>query len=215
MGGTRRQLMMVYVQIMDQVNQEKKYSMTGQRACLILWGKRRKRISTFPCPTWASMIRKRCLLLKKKCWAFMVSGHPLEKYEERWRKSITAVTADFQWDDEVHAAKVHDGARAVIGGMASREKTIKYTKNNQVMAFLTIEDLVGTVEVIVFPRDYEKNSPAAHGGCQDFCGGTGVRRGGEGQQAHLQRKSRCPLTRPKRSFGQVPGSAPIRKRQLN
>ena len=68
------------------------------------------------------------------------------------------MTADFQWDDEVHAAKVHDGARAVIGGMLA-EKTIKYTKNNQVMAFLTIEDLVGTVEVIVFPRDYEKNAP--------------------------------------------------------
>lgn len=60
----------------------------------------------------------------------MVSGHPLEKYEERWRKSITAVTADFQWDDEVHAAKVHDGARAVIAAWLA-EKTIKYTKNNR------------------------------------------------------------------------------------
>ena len=38
------------------------------------------------------------------------------------------------------------------------EKTIKYTKNNKVMAFLTLEDLVGTVEVVVFPRDYEKNA---------------------------------------------------------
>ena len=52
--------------------------------------------------------------------------------------------------------KVRDGARAVVGGMITA-KTIKYTKNNKVMAFLTLEDLVGTVEIVVFPRDYEKN----------------------------------------------------------
>ena len=43
----------------------------------------------------------------------------------------------------------------MIGGMIT-EKTIKYTKTNQAMAFLTIEDLLGTVEVVVFPRDYGK-----------------------------------------------------------
>ena len=52
--------------------------------------------------------------------------------------------------------KVRDGARAVVGGMITA-KTIKYTKNNKIMAFLTLEDLVGTVEIVVFPRDYEKN----------------------------------------------------------
>ncbi len=113
------------------------------------------------------MIRRTMLAFEKEVLGIYVSGHPLEKYEERWRKSITAVTTDFQWDEEVHAAKVQDGARAVIGGMIT-EKTIKYTKNNQMMAFLTMEDLVGTVEVIVFPQDYEKNARAAHGGCQEF-----------------------------------------------
>ena len=50
-----------------------------------------------------------------------------------------------------------DGSKQILGGMIT-EKTIKYTKNNKVMAFLTLEDLVGTVEVVVFPRDYEKNA---------------------------------------------------------
>ncbi|MCX4384161.1 MAG: OB-fold nucleic acid binding domain-containing protein, partial [Parabacteroides distasonis] len=59
-------------------------------------------------------------------------------------------------DDEVGRTKVRDGVKETIGGMIAA-KTIKYTKKNQVMAFLTIEDLMGTVEVIVFPRDYEKN----------------------------------------------------------
>ena len=43
----------------------------------------------------------------------------------------------------------------IVGGMIT-DKTIKYTKNNKTMAFLTLEDLLGTVEVIVFPRDYER-----------------------------------------------------------
>ena len=38
------------------------------------------------------------------------------------------------------------------------DKTIKYTKNSKTMAFITLEDLVGTLEVIIFPKDYEKNS---------------------------------------------------------
>ena len=158
MGGTRRQLMMVYVQIMDQVNQEKKYSMTGQMSLFDFVGEEEKKDFDIPMPNVGEYDKETMLAFEKEVLGIYVSGHPLEKYEERWRKSITAVTADFQWDDEVHAAKVHDGARAVIGGMLA-EKTIKYTKNNQVMAFLTIEDLVGTVEVIVFPRDYEKNAP--------------------------------------------------------
>ena len=86
-----------------------------------------------------------------------ITGHPLEEYEERWRKNITAVTSDFVPDEETGVPKVIDGAKVTVGGMIIN-KTIKYTKTNKVMAFLTLEDLVGTVEIVVFPRDYEKNS---------------------------------------------------------
>ena len=47
--------------------------------------------------------------------------------------------------------KSRDGQKVIVGGMIT-DKTIKYTKNNKVMAFLTIEDLCGTVEVVVFPE---------------------------------------------------------------
>lgn len=62
---------------------------------------------------------------------------------------------DFQFDEELNRTKVHDGEKSVVGGMIV-DKTVKYTKTNQVMAFLTLEDLLGTVEVVIFPRDYEK-----------------------------------------------------------
>jgi len=61
-----------------------------------------------------------------------------------------------QFDEELNRTKVHDGEKSVVGGMIV-DKTVKYTKTNQVMAFLTLEDLLGTVEVVIFPRDYEKN----------------------------------------------------------
>ena len=78
-----------------------------------------------------------------------------KEYEEKWRKNISATTNDFIWDEETGKTKVSDNEKVIVGGMIT-DKTIKYTKNNKTMAFLTLEDLLGTVEVIVFPRDYER-----------------------------------------------------------
>ena len=110
------------------------------------------------CRMWENLIRKKNLAFEKEVIGVYISGHPLEEYEERWKKSVSAVTTDFQPDEESGYPRVRDGAKEIIGGMIT-DKTIKYTKNNKTMAFLTLEDLVGTVEVIVFPRDYEKNAP--------------------------------------------------------
>ena len=96
------------------------------------------------------------LAFEKEVLGVYISGHPLEEHEERWRRMISATTADFQFDEELNRTKVHDGEKSVVGGMIV-DKTVKYTKTNQVMAFLTLEDLLGTVEVVIFPRDYEKN----------------------------------------------------------
>ncbi len=87
----------------------------------------------------------------------MSAADPLEEYEAAWRKKISNTTADFAYDEETQGVRVKDGAKAVIGGLIAG-KTIKYTKDNKIMAFLTIEDLVGTVEVIVFPKTYEQSA---------------------------------------------------------
>lgn len=100
--------------------------------------------------------KENLLAFEKEVLGIYISGHPLEAYEEKWRKVITATTSDFQPDDDTGRTKVHDGARVIIGGMIT-DKTVKHTKTNQMMAFVTVEDLLGTVEVVVFPRDYEKN----------------------------------------------------------
>ena len=86
-----------------------------------------------------------------------ISGHPLEEYEEKWRKNITRVTTDFMLEEESGQTRVADGEIAMVGGMIV-DKTVKYTKNNQTMAFITLEDLVGTLEIIIFPKSYEANN---------------------------------------------------------
>lgn len=101
--------------------------------------------------------REMLLAFEKEVLGVYISGHPLQEQEELWKKGITNTTADFMLDEETGTTIVRDNATAVIGGLIS-DKKIKYTKNDKIMAFLQIEDLVGTVEVIVFPKDYEKNS---------------------------------------------------------
>ncbi len=156
LAGNRRQKMMVYVQILDAVNQEKKNVMAGQLSLFDIASEEDKASYEIRMPDVEEYPREAMLAFEKEVLGVYISGHPLEEYEEKWRKNISAVTTDFQPDEETGNPKVRDGAKEVVGGMITA-KTIKYTKTNKVMAFLTLEDLVGTVEVVVFPRDYEKN----------------------------------------------------------
>ena len=156
LGGTRKQFMSIYVQIVDHVTQEKKNSMVGQMTLFDLVSEDQKEEFQIRMPDVGEYSKETLLAFEKEVLGIYVSGHPLEAYEEKWKKSISATTADFQPDEETGHTKVHDGAKEIIGGMIT-EKTIKHTKTNQMMAFITVEDLLGTVEVVVFPRDYEKN----------------------------------------------------------
>ena len=156
LGGTRKQFMSIYVQIVDHVNQEKKYAMTGQMTLFDMVGEEEKEQFEIKLPDVGEYSKENLLAFEKEVLGVYLSGHPLQEYEDKWRKSISATTLDFQPDEETGRAKVHDGTREIVGGMITA-KTIKHTKTNQMMAFLSLEDLVGTVDVIVFPRDYEKN----------------------------------------------------------
>ena len=156
LGGTRKQFMSIYLQILDHVNQEKKYAMTGQMSLFELVEEEEKSQFEIRLPDVGEYTRENQLAFEKEVLGIYISGHPLDDYEAAWRKNISAVTPDFQPDEESGRSKVHDGAREVIGGLIT-DKTVKYTRTNQMMAFVTVEDLLGTVEVVVFPRDYEKN----------------------------------------------------------
>ena len=156
LGGTRKQFMAIYIQIVEHVNQEKKYAMTGQMTLFDLVDEEQKSEFEIKLPDVGEYAKENKLAFEKEVLGIYISGHPLEEYEEKWRKNISVTTADFQPNEETGRTNVHDGAKEIIGGMIT-DRTIKATKTNQMMAFITVEDLFGTVEVVVFPRDYEKN----------------------------------------------------------
>lgn len=155
MGGSRKQYMSIYVQIMDSISSNKKSSMAGQMTLFDLASDEDKDEFVESLPDVGEYSKETKLAFEKEVLGIYVSGHPLEEYKALWQKKITATASDFMLDPETDTVKVMDGARAVIGGMIT-EKTIKYTKTNKPMAFIKIEDLLGSVEVIVFPKDYEK-----------------------------------------------------------
>ena len=154
--GTRKQKMYCYAAMMDSIHQERKRSMAGQMSLFDLVSEEERREYETSMPDVGEYDREMMLGFEKEVLGVYVSGHPLEEYEGRLKKNITAATSDFVMDEESGETKVKDGAIVMIGGMIV-DKTVKFTKTNQMMAFLTIEDLLGTVEVVVFPRDYEKN----------------------------------------------------------
>ena len=153
--GNRRQKMNVYGQIVDSIAQEKKNSFAGQMSLFDLVSEEDKKEFEIRMPNVGEYDKEMLLAFEKEVLGIYLSGHPLEGYRSIMDKMISAKTTDFQPDEESGRPKVYDGQKVIIGGMIT-ERTIKYTRNNKVMAFLTVEDLVGTVEVVVFPRDYEK-----------------------------------------------------------
>ncbi len=157
LGGTRKQFMCVYVQIMESIQQDKKNNMAGQMSLFDLVAEDQKEEFDVKLPDVGEYPKELKLSFEKEVLGIYISGHPLEEYQDIWEKHITAQTAAFFLQEETGEVSVEDGARVTIGGMVA-DKTIKYTKDNKVMAFIKLEDLVGSVEVIVFPKSYEKYS---------------------------------------------------------
>jgi len=153
--GNRRQKLLIAPDILDQKNKEKKTGMEGQMSLFDFAGEEDKESFQISMPNVEEFSKEDLLAFEKEILGIYISGHPMEAYEQSWRANITAMATDFIVDEETESAKVRDGAQVIIGGMITG-KTVKTTKTNKMMAFVMVEDLVGSVEVLVFPRDYDK-----------------------------------------------------------
>ncbi len=156
-GATRKQLMSVYGQILDSIQHGKKSMMQGQMSLFDIVSQEDKEELEIKLPNVGEYTKELLLSFEKEVLGFYVSGHPMEEYQVLWNKYITAKTSDFYLNEETGVISLKDGSTATIGGMIM-DKKIKYTKNDKIMAFLVVEDLVGSVEVVVFPNQYEKFS---------------------------------------------------------
>ncbi len=157
LGGTRKQLMSIYVQVMESTHSDRKSNMAGQMTLFDFADDSEKESLEIALPKGMGEYNQEMLLaFEKEVLGVYVSGHPLLAYATLWNKQITNTTADFYMDEETGETKVKDGAKVSIGGLIT-EKKEKFTKKNEAMAFLTLEDLVGTMEVIVFPKTYRQH----------------------------------------------------------
>ncbi|MCC2879159.1 DNA polymerase III subunit alpha [Enterocloster sp. OA13] len=154
--GTRRQKMAVAPTMLEEKARERKSMFEGQLSLFDIAGEEARNEFQITFPDVGEYSKEELLAFEKEILGVYISGHPLDDYEEAWRRNITATSADFMVDEETEKAGVQDGSRVVIGGMVAG-KTVKTTRTNQLMAFITLEDLMGSVEVIVFPKDYEGN----------------------------------------------------------
>ena len=162
LDGTRRQKMTVYAQLMDQLHKNRKQSLAGQMSLMDLMGESDRRKMTVSFPKVGEYERAQLLAMEKEVLSIYISGHPLEDYADEWRKRASAVSTDFKnagdADEDTAAGtarKLSDGQRVLVGGIIT-EKRIKYTKNNQIMAYITLEDMAGSFETIVFPKSYDR-----------------------------------------------------------
>jgi DNA polymerase-3 subunit alpha len=170
LGGTRKQFMYVYNALIDRVTKEKKNNLVGQISLFDIAGEDAKDKFDIKMPDVGEYDKEEMLAFEKEVLGIYISGHPLEEYQELWQRNISNTTNDFALDEETGGVRVQDQADTIIGGMIAG-KNIKYTKNDKAMAFLNIEDLVGNVEVIVFPKDYEKYAPMLEADAKIFIRG--------------------------------------------
>ena len=155
LDGNRHQMSIVYTSIVDDVVRRKKTGLEGQMSLFDFVGEEDKKDYEVHYPNVEEFPKEVLLGFEKEVLGIYLSGHPLEDYLGKMKKNVTANAADFVREEESGTIRVTDNMHVVVGGMIAA-KTVKYTRNNQAMAFLTVEDLTGSVEIIVFPKDYER-----------------------------------------------------------
>lgn len=154
LGGTRKQLLMVYTIVLEQAQKDKKDNFAGQISLFDLGNEQFQR--KMKLPDVGEFEMSELLAYEKEVLGLYLSGHPMEQYQELWRKNITHTMKDFEYDAEMENPLIKDGEKVIIGGMVENVRLLN-TKNGKRIAYLTLEDMYGTVEITVFSRDYEMN----------------------------------------------------------
>ncbi len=150
LGANRAQLLSIFEKTIDGIHSDRKRNIEGQFSIFDNIQASHKdnlpNINEFP--------QKSLLAMEKEMLGIYVSGHPLQPYAKELEKVSTLMTSDLTPDLE-EASEIKDGQRIVIGGIIVEKKN-KITRNNNMMAFITLEDLYGSVECIVFPATFDR-----------------------------------------------------------
>ncbi|MDO4289351.1 MAG: DNA polymerase III subunit alpha [Eubacterium sp.] len=152
-GNTRAQLLVGSERIIDQVQREKRDRLAGQISLLDLAGG--ETLKEEPLPEVTPFTKEQRLALEKDVLGLYVTGHPLEKYEGILQERTNLNSGMLDSFEELRDSGIRDGGQVVIGGLIADIKN-QMTRNGKLMAFVTLEDLYGQIEVVVFPNTLDK-----------------------------------------------------------
>lgn len=155
MPGTRLEKMSIFERMADAVAKDKKSAGAGQMTLFDFVPEDAREAITIKIPELGEFENDDLLAKEKDVLGIYVSGHPLKEFASLMDKNVTAGSADFIMDEETGTTNVIDGAFYVVGGIIT-DISRKVTKKNTQMAFVTLEDMEGSIEVVVFPNSYDK-----------------------------------------------------------
>ena len=167
---TRATLLASFESIMDMAQSYNKKGMNGQVSMFDLGGEQEEnnlKEIKYKFSEQEEMTEKEKLSMEKEMLGIYISGHPLEKIKEQIKQSTNISSKELKEIDEQNSSekneetkvqeklKYEDGQEVKIAGIITSVKK-KYTKNNKIMAFVTIEDLNGSAEIIIFEPTFLK-----------------------------------------------------------
>ena len=155
-GIYRSRLIANYEKILDRVSQKHKTLMTGQLS-LFDTIPDQDETAAIEWPQMTEYDPRLLLVMEKEMLGLYISGHPLDEFADQIKELVTVFSYDFEISEESEAndSSLIDGQFVRIAGIVADIKSIS-TKNNRMMAFVTVEDLYGQMELILFPNIYEQ-----------------------------------------------------------
>lgn len=103
-------------------------------------------------PSLKDFSQKDKLDMEKEVVGIYISGHPLDPYRELIEKSADTDTNEIF---EKYRENMLNNSKVKVGGILKAKKTM-ITKTNKMMAFAQLEDLFGTIELVIFPNVFSK-----------------------------------------------------------
>lgn len=145
LGVKRSVLIALHEQVLDDAINLQKQIMPGQMDMFSMMGQEQTNVDDFP--DWPELDEKELLAFEKESIGMYVSGHPLDRYNERLIRCSTANIQEIQEDED---GKFPAGSVVKLAGMISKIRN-QITKKGDMMRYVELEDLSGTIEVLVFP----------------------------------------------------------------
>ena len=159
-GKTRRTLIASFESIIDDINSSNRNKMENQVSMFDLFSNEDDKPQKYNYVEFPEFEQKEFLSFEKEMLGIYLSGHPLDKYKNVLKKITNINSLDLieildEMQETGSIKNYQDGQIVKIAGIISKIKK-KITKNNSLMAFVTLDDLHGSFESIIFEAVYNR-----------------------------------------------------------